>query len=124
MISGLQGQTYQDKLSELELMSLEDRRVRGDMIQTWKILHSYDNVRESTWFTRLSNTAVRDTRAGSSPYTLVKNRVNTELRRTTFSYRGVRGWNCLPLNVQSAITVNAFKNSYDKWLKSSQVPQL
>ena len=122
MISGLQGQSYQDKLSELELMSLEDRRVRGDMIQTWKILHGYDNVREATWFTRLNSTAVRDTRASSSPYTLVQNRANTELRRNTFSYRVVRGWNSLPINVQSSSTVNAFKSSYDVWFQSSRVP--
>ena len=90
MISGLRGQFYKDKLSELDLMSLEDRRIRGHLIQTWKILHGVDYVRECTWFTHLSTTAVRDTRASSYPYTQVQNKANFELRRNMFSYRVVR----------------------------------
>ena len=43
MTAGLKTGTYQDKLKELGLPSLEERR-RGDMIQTWKILHKYDDV--------------------------------------------------------------------------------
>ena len=124
MISGLRAQSYEDKLSELDLMSLEDRRTRGDLIQTWKILHGVDNVSEGTWFTRLHSTSVRDTRASSSPYTLVQNPANSEQRRNMFSYRVVRSWNSLPLKVQSSVSINAFKNNYDVWFKSNRLPQL
>ena len=124
MISGLRAQSYEDKLYELDLMSLEDRRIRGDLIQTWKILHGVDNVSEGTWFTRLHSTSVRDTRASSSPYTLVQNLANSELRRNMFSYRVVRSWNSLPLKVQSSVSINAFKNNYDVWFKSNRLPQL
>ena len=37
MVSGLSGKTYEEKLAELNIQSLEERRVGGDMIQTWKI---------------------------------------------------------------------------------------
>ena len=105
-------------------MSLEDLRIRGDLIQTWKILHGMDNIRECTWLTRLSSMAIRDTRASSSPYTLVQNQANSELRRNKFSYRVVRSWNSLQLKVQCSITIIAFKNNYDSWFKSNQVTRL
>ena len=45
-IAGLKPGTYQVKLKELGLPSLEERRIRGDMIQTWKILHQHDGFCE------------------------------------------------------------------------------
>ena len=39
MTSGLSGSTYEEKLREVGLTSLEERRKKGDMIQVWKILH-------------------------------------------------------------------------------------
>ena len=44
MVSGHHSQTYQGRLLELGMMTLEERRVRGDMLRTWKILHGHDNV--------------------------------------------------------------------------------
>ena len=77
----------------------------------------YVNV-HCTWFTRLSySTSVRDTRASSSPYTLVQNMANSELRRNMFSYRVVRSWNSLPLKVQGSLSINAFKNNFHIWFK-------
>ena len=67
MVSSLHSQTYQDRLLELGMMTLKERRIRGDMLQTWKILHGHDNVKDGTWFIRLSSTAVRETRASLSP---------------------------------------------------------
>ena len=37
MTSGLKGQTYEQRLLVVNLTPLEDRRLRGDLIQTWKI---------------------------------------------------------------------------------------
>ena len=50
MVAGLKGKTYEDKLKEVGLTSLEERRNRGDMIQTFKIIHGLDNVDVGTWF--------------------------------------------------------------------------
>ena len=44
MISGLKGKTYQEKLRELNLMSLEERRTRFDMIKVFKTIHGIDMV--------------------------------------------------------------------------------
>ena len=44
MISGLQSKEYEDKLKELNLQSLEERMIRYDMIQVFKLMHNYDDV--------------------------------------------------------------------------------
>ena len=46
----MKGKTYQDKLKEVGLTTLEERRDRGDMIQTFRIIQGLDNVEVGTWF--------------------------------------------------------------------------
>ena len=50
MVSGLIGNTYEERLKEVGLTSLKERRDRGDMIQVWKILHEKDDVKLNHWF--------------------------------------------------------------------------
>jgi ribonuclease P/MRP protein subunit RPP40 len=38
MVSGLQGATYENRLKELGLATLEERRHQADMVQTYKIV--------------------------------------------------------------------------------------
>ena len=35
MVIGLKAKTYAERLSELGMLSLADRRIRGDAIQVW-----------------------------------------------------------------------------------------
>ena len=49
MTSGLTG-TYEQKLAQVGLTTLGDRRVRGDLIQTYKVLHQVDDIPVSTFF--------------------------------------------------------------------------
>ena len=50
MTSGLSYGTYVEKLAEVGLTTLEERRPRWDIIQTWKILHG-PTPSPSGWFT-------------------------------------------------------------------------
>ena len=50
MVSNLKRGTYEEKLKSLNLTTLEERRWRGDMIQTWIILSCKDIVEASNWF--------------------------------------------------------------------------
>ena len=70
MVSGLKSITYEDRLAEVGLTSLVDRRRRGDMIEVWKILHGKENVEKSKRFTLAADAAQRPTRQSSSPFAL------------------------------------------------------
>ena len=48
---------------------------------------------------------------------IVKQKVNSDLRRNFFSNRIVDHWNQLPSSVKNATDVNNFKNLYDAWSK-------
>ncbi len=50
MISGLEGQTYEERLKEVGFLSLEERRHQADMVQTYKIVTGKDMVKSETWF--------------------------------------------------------------------------
>ena len=50
MVSGLKGESYEEKLKELGLPTLEERRHQADMLQTFKILRGIDRVDHKTWF--------------------------------------------------------------------------
>ncbi len=41
---GLNDLTYEERLERLKLFSLEERRLRGDLIQTFKVLTGKENV--------------------------------------------------------------------------------
>jgi hypothetical protein len=53
MISGLKGHSYEERLRELALTTLEERRHQTDMLQTFKILRGFDRVSSDTWFQRV-----------------------------------------------------------------------
>ena len=84
MTAELKPGTYQDKLKELGLPSLEERIIRGYMIQTWKILHQHDDVCKKTWFTRLNSVSTVSTRLNSSLFNLKMKRANLNIRKKNF----------------------------------------
>ena len=51
IVSGLRSNTYEGKLRELGMVSLEHRRTQSDMIQVYKIVYGIDNLDHSKWFT-------------------------------------------------------------------------
>jgi hypothetical protein len=48
MISGLHGESYEEKFNELILLFLKERREHADMMQTFKILQGFSDVNPST----------------------------------------------------------------------------
>ena len=115
MISGLNSSTYEDKLRELNLDSLEHRRERSDMIQTYKIIHGVDNVAHSKWFTLVeSGDNNRITRHTSCPLNICPTRSRLDIRGNFYSKRVINRWNSLPSEVKMAPNINVFKSRYDK----------
>ena len=121
MISGLTGGSYEEKLAEIGLTTLEQRRKRGDMIQTWKIIHGADNVQKETWFEMTADgEAVHRTRLTKDKTKIVKPRTKNKLRENYFSVRVVDEWNQLSQRVREAKTINSFKNMYDEWIEKGR----
>ena len=56
---GLENLTYQDRLEKTGLYSLECRRQRGDLIETFKILNGLEEVQPGKFFTLSHYTATR-----------------------------------------------------------------
>ena len=50
MIIGLRDHSYEDRLKECRLTTLETRRLRGDQIEVFKILNGYENIDRNTFF--------------------------------------------------------------------------
>ena len=110
MVSGLTGQTYEERLAELKLQSLEDRRIFMDMVETYKILNGHSKVDPSTWFQHLNG---RETRQSNHHHNLRRTRVSsTDMRNNFFSQRVISKWNGLPPAIKDAATVGRFKFLY------------
>ena len=48
-VSGLKG-SYEDKLSSMNMLSLQQRRLRRDTIETFKLLHNIEDIDPSKFF--------------------------------------------------------------------------
>ena len=122
MIPTLRGVPYEERLRRLNLPSLEDRRWRGDMIETFKILKGFDEVDASKFFTLREEVVEREATRGHN-LRIFKHRRNTALSRKFFSHRVVDRWNRLPSQVIEATTINCFKGRYDKFLERERGEQ-
>ena len=52
MVYGFRNLKYEERLERLNLFSLQYRRMRGDMIETYKIMSGLEDVNSSQFFTR------------------------------------------------------------------------
>jgi len=100
---------YADRLNELGPTTLEKRRVRGDLIETFKIVTGGEKVRMEDFFVcNKSNYNLR-----GHQFKMAVQRSRTNARSSFFSQRVANIWNGLPRTVVSASSVNNFKNLLD-----------
>ena len=102
---------YEERLRILKLPTLRHRRLRGDMIETYKIVHGiYD--REVT----PTITMKKDMRSGvgrkGHELEIFQPRARLESSRNTFTNRIWKGWNSLTTHIVTAPSVNAFKTGW------------
>ena len=115
MVSNFTARTYEEKLREAGMITLEQRRQRGDMIQVYKIMTKKENVDPGIWFESLADhrgEGIR-TRYSDGLYNVRQQASNNDVRRHFFSQRVCHSWNALPDHVKASTSVNMFKNQYD-----------
>ena len=115
MVSNIKG-SYEERLANLGMRTLGDRRMRGDLIETYKILTGKSDVKYQTWF-QLARDEVGtvDTRAKTGHLNLSRPpNATSDVRKNFFSQRVVPHWNQLPDHVKMVQKTNDFKNAYDR----------
>jgi ribonucleases P/MRP protein subunit RPP40 len=112
MVAGLQDLSYEERLKQTNLLPLDKRRVRGDLIEVFKIMKGFDKIDYRKFF---EISTVEKTRGHSLK--LVKKCCNGERRKQFFSQRVINIWNGLPQCVVQADSVNSFKNKLDSFAK-------
>ena len=95
--------TYEERLKRTGLISLENRRLRADLLEVFKILKGLVKVDPATHF------SMSDRRSRGHTLKLEKPRARLELRRHFFSNRVIDAWNSLPGYMVEATSTNMFK---------------
>ena len=92
------------------MTSLEERRQRGDEIQTWKILSGKDQVQENHWFQRYTENQGPETRLSSNSVNRRHKPFRTDVRRHSYGVRVPKIWDDIPMEVRSQVKINQLKN--------------
>ena len=98
-------------MEKLGLTSLEDRRVRGDMIETYKIMTGKEDINRDKFF-KLAT--VRGDMNEVRNLKIFKKRFNLNKRKYFFSQRVVGKWNQLSNEEVNATKTSGFKANYDR----------
>ena len=94
---------YEERLKYLDLPSLKYRRMRGDLIQLYKIVHNLDKLDSSQLFTYSQVSFTRGDR-----FKIYMDRCKSNLRQNSFIFRTLKNWNSLSFECKSAKSLNAF----------------
>ena len=91
-------------------------RVRGDMIQTFRIITGIDQVDAGTWFTMANErgrVGAANTRHSKDNTRIEEGNSHIDQRRNFFSQRVPSNWNSLPETTRQQQSVLGFKAAYD-----------
>jgi Reverse transcriptase (RNA-dependent DNA polymerase)/Endonuclease-reverse transcriptase len=112
LVKGIRKFSYKERLVYLQLPTLKFRRIRGDMIEVYKIVTGkYDNSVTPA----IPRSEIVKTRGNSMKLSTQRSRY--DIRKYSFTVRIVSLWNSLPDDVVLADSVNSFKNKLDRhWM--------
>ena len=108
LVRECKGMSYKERLVYLNLHSLKGRRLRGDLIITYKIFNGLIDINPHNLFPTPPTDNTRN-----SFHKIFITHHNTNIRKNTIGYRVARYWNSLDAHIKSAKNTNAFKNYID-----------
>ena len=109
-VSGLRDIEYSDRLKHLKLPTLVFRRIRGDMIEIYKIINVYDPKVASQLIQLNKNKRTR-----RHSIKIRRDHANGDIRQNYLMQRAATMWNYLPEAVVTTNTTNTFKSRLDKY---------
>ena len=120
IVPSLTDQPYSMRLETLKIPTLSYRRLRGDLIQVFKIMHGFNDVQKETFFQMAKAEEKEEAiKTRGNEFKAQKRHARLKIRKNSFTQRVVTPWNRLPNKAVCAPTVNAFKNEVDlalfKW---------
>ena len=95
---------YQQRMQRLQLPSLQFRRDRGDLINTFRIVKNIDNITPSHFFAFSRYNTTRQHQHKIHPP-----RPRTRLGQNSLSSRVCKPWNALPSETVDTLTIHTFK---------------
>ena len=108
IIPALADLPYIERQKELNLPALAYRRLRGDMIQVFKIMNGLNDMNNVIFEMKDANLDLR-----GHKQRIQKPRARLDIRKGSFTHRVVDNWNLLPIAAVEAPTVNCFKSKFD-----------
>jgi ribonuclease P/MRP protein subunit RPP40 len=115
MVTNLRGRTYGERLAEMGMTTLENRRRRGGLIQMFRVMAGKDRVEPSTWFSPAQNRErAMSTRLTSGSFNVERKLGKSEVRKNFWSVRVVD-------SVKSSASVDIFKNSIDNLMAGGRI---
>ena len=119
-LSSCKGLSYVNRLEYLNLPCLAYRKLRGDLIEAFKLLaNHYDEEAENPLSDKLSQN--NRTRGHKLKLQKLTTRKTTTLRRRFFTNRITNFWNDLPEKVIAAPSVASFERRLDKYWEKYKI---
>jgi len=105
----LRGLPYDERLQQLGLWSLEERRNRADLIEVFKMFKGFTAVPWTNFFRKSE-----DSRTRGHSLKLVKNHYHCNARLQLFSQHVINRWNSLSQDEVDVPSVNSFNSRLEK----------
>ena len=109
MLTECKDMSYEQRIKYLNLHSVKGRRIRGDLLQTFKIINGLDDVCPDELFPKPIYNSTRN-----SDGKIFIQHCKKDKRKFFFSNRVAPIWNRLPQHVKDASDLNVFKMLIDE----------